>query len=212
MASSSAASSTDMATDEPFAARIKQYSRCSLVTAMTQKREVAKMACIGYDVLLELEEEMVRDAGIACLKHYSADGVPAVLHQTCRARFNGKQVARTGKGRKEFLMQVAFVRCPKADGSYFSCVLAAPPLWLNHGVDSDAIYAAGARFVRTLRQLGFRNIALNHYAFDRKGYDKLCRLHFQRHANLEKDFGRTPRRKNVLGIAEVDRVHGMLPP
>ena len=109
---------------------------------------------------------------------------------------------RAGRSCIEYLCQIKFVRWIDAEGEHHSAIGYAPPLPLTQGLGSDAMFAAGCAFTKTLREIGHRGVAINSYSFDRKGYAKLMRFFRQRHRQQESRWGSSENESRLLSLTE----------
>jgi hypothetical protein len=95
---------------------------------------------------------------------------------------------RSGRHCEEYLLKNQFIRTVLPTGECETCVLLQDPLALSHGKCVDKIFQACLKDWKSLRQLGHRGCAIEHYAFDRCGFQALERTWRQWHAMSASDF------------------------
>ena len=100
--------------------------------------------------------------------------------------FGPAKVVREGGDDQGLLVQRAIFQY--ADGA--CCHTAGQfrdPMPLTNGKTGAAIFSASLSFVKTLRQMGHRGIAVQHYSFDRAMHSYILRRFRQHHSALAKE-------------------------
>ena len=194
---------------DPAFVVVRQLARASMVMARSLARNVLKMVCILADVLEDQNRKWLAGAREhPAMQCYSGDGTPVKLQKQVQFRVFGKKKQRRGKSTKEFYIQLSCFRYMSNLGVPVTSILFAPPLALTKGLGADAMYAAGCKFSKTLREQGHRGLVINGYIFDRKGIDKLSRLYHARHKRMERKWGKSESEAWVLQLTEWTIVQG----
>jgi hypothetical protein len=119
----------------------------------------------------------------------SADGTPiTVVARTRHVLPSGQSVLRSGRTCEEYLVKNQFIRVVLSTGECCTRVLLQDPVALSHGKKADNIFQACSKDWKSLRQLGHRGCAVEHYAFDRCCYTAHERTWRQWHAMSAGDF------------------------
>ena len=182
---------------------LAQLSRASLVAASSQQRDIAKMGVVVAGLMDKVEEDLVAAAGhSALMQAYSADGTPVSLKKRAEYRMRGKRRKRGGKSTQEYMIQTTFLRFLTHLDEVKTFMRSAPPVALTKGLGSEAIFAVGKGFLRTLRQHGHKGIAINAYSFDRTGFDRLARCFRKFHDEEENQFGDSETEQWILSLTE----------
>ena len=151
------------------------------VRALSQMCEVAKEVCrlAAQRVVSESEQS-------PCMQSCSADGTPISVSQTASSCLpSGRVVRRRGKASHEFLVTTQFTCSSPPDRSIATSFGATDPCPLTHGKAVDRIFEASRARWQSLRQLGHRGGAVQHYAYDRCGMQKMGKRMKQWHALVE---------------------------
>jgi hypothetical protein len=154
------------------------------VRALHQMCEVAKEVCrqSALRVVRECEQS-------PCLQSCSADGTPISVSETVSALLpSGRVVRRRGKASHEFLVTTQFTRSSLPDGRLETTFSTTDPCPLTHGKAVDRIFESSRARWKSLRQLGHRGGAVQHYVYDRCGMQKMGRRQKQWHALVAPSF------------------------
>ena len=100
---------------------------------------------------------------------------------------SGRTLARSGHAGAEFLLKVQFLRGHLPRGAVTK-VLIPDPQKLAHGKTAPRIFEACLKDWVTLRSLGHKGCAVEHYCYDRAGIDAQERLWRQWHAENAASF------------------------
>ena len=92
---------------------------------------------------------------------------------------HGKTVRREGKQTIEYLAQVGFTQMVDSHDRARSVCNISPPLPLTKTKTCPAIFAVEQGSWKSLREMGHRGIAVEHFCYDRAVYSALTRLHKQ---------------------------------
>lgn len=145
---------------------------------------MTRLAVVAQQVLDgQISAVIERAGGMPVLMAYSSDGTPMSVHQKHSAKLGKRTVKREGKGSKEFLAQVLFVRFLDARGKSISACHIPAPVPLTHDKTAAAIYSAAFPQLRLLRQRGHDGIAVQHFCFDRANFGALSRM-FKQHCEV----------------------------
>ena len=143
--------------------------------------EVAKQVCRNATARLVAQADHE-----PCMQSSSADGTPIQVSQQIALKLpSGRLVRRSGKSSHEFLVAAQFTRHASCNGTVRTSFNTSDPVPLTDGKAADRIWEACRARWRSLRQLGHRGGAIQHYTFDRCGFAKLARRANQWHSLLE---------------------------
>ena len=169
---------------------IRKYSQTSASVPKDDTNGVFKLCICLKDFLKQNARDLVQDAAdLPVLCSYSSDGTPIRTTMRITAALGKGTRRREGKATHEYLMQLAFYRSLDLGGDSKTAVVMTGPVPLTHGKSSNAIFACGRSFFKTLREDGHQGIAIHHYSFDRAGYESLLRLFKGLHATLAPTYG-----------------------
>ena len=116
----------------------------------------------------------------------SADGTPVTVSMAAAVNLpSGRVVRRFGKSSHEFLVSAQFTRHEDVSGVIHDSLVTRDPVPLTNGKGADQIFEATRSIWRSLRQHGHKGGAVQHYCFDRCGFEKLARRTHQWHGLLE---------------------------
>ena len=158
----------------------------SILTASDQ-REVDKLAEVIKRFSKDQAWQLVAAAGghpVLC--SYSNDGTPLMAKQRFVTKVGPATIVRQGGDDQELLVQRAIFQYVDSAGCHIAGQFAAP-MPLTKGKTGAAIFAASLAFVKTIRQMGHRGIAVQHYVFDRAIHSYLYRRFRQQHSALAKE-------------------------
>lgn len=165
---------------------IERLSKCSGALTRTDIRLINKVAELGMDVLRAGVHNLVRvAAGDAILTSKSADATPIVVKKRVTANLPGSSttIHRSGKEKLDFLIRNQFFRCAQLNGRMLTKAYLADPVAMRFGKTVHAELTICRRDWFSLRQLGHRGFAVEHYCFDRLGLEALERTILQYHAH-----------------------------
>ena len=133
---------------------------------------------------------LIDDAqGGVCMQFSSADGTPLKLSQRTSLQVGRTKCKTGGKAGIELLAAIEFTRTQTASDSIATRLAFRDPVPLVRGKDQFALVAAMRCQWRTLRERGFRGLALQGYCFDRQSIEAITRLLAQFQALLQPTFG-----------------------
>jgi hypothetical protein len=157
---------------------IQSLSRCSGALQKHEERSIYKLAEVCKVTLRSAANDVVTAAhGLPLLSSHSADSTPTALATRLRACIpDGPTSVRRGRQGVEFLVRNQFIRCLRHDGSTIDRAIVDDPVHLSEGKSAPAIFELCLRSWKSLRSLGHSGVAIEHYAFDRCGYEMLSRL------------------------------------
>ena len=167
---------------------VKKYAQVGLTLKKPEEYEVQKLA----EVLKQFSQEQVVDLvaradHLPVLCSYINDGTPLTAKIRFQPGFDNMKVYREGGDDEELLVQRAMYRFVDGAGASHTAVQMRDPLPLRHGKTGDAIFAASLAFFKTLRQMGHKGIAVQHYAFDRSLHGFMLRRFRQHHSMYAKE-------------------------
>jgi hypothetical protein len=154
--------------------------RCA--TASGPLDDAAKSACAR---MCEISKQTCRDgrdrlvtecSDAPCLQSCSADGTPIQVSHTIRTELpSGRVVTRAGKAAPEFLMAAEFTRAVDATDAVVTNVCFRDPIPLLNGKDTTSILESCFSQWKSLRRLGHRGGAIQHYSADRAVFEPMKR-------------------------------------
>jgi hypothetical protein len=168
---------------DEVASLIQGFARPLTTLENPERAKAEKAAEVFKHTCREAANRLVADASHGpILQSCSADGTPIEVSQRAAAVLpSGRIVRRSGKASHEFLVAVQFNRFSDSDGSWPTCAVTGDPRPLTLGKSADRIFEACRAQWASLRQMGHRGGAIQHYVFDRCAYSKLCRRMEQWH-------------------------------
>ena len=197
------ASSTDVTSAD--ASALLQKVAASGCLAKQDMRDAARACEVGKAVLRVAAAELVAAAhGAPILNSKSADGTPInVAVRYASVLPSGARVRRYGRAGEEFLVKNQFLRV-HLPGTTMTRVLLQEPQPLSHGKSAAAIFQACKKDWRSLREMGHRGCAVEHFCYDRCGLTAHERLWRQWHAMSAASFGAlaAPVPAEVLRLSE----------
>jgi hypothetical protein len=191
--------------DNDIVQTLLKFARPTPSLSRSEARELDHMAEVIKLVGQDCRKRLIADAvGQPCLQSCSADGTPVqVSEQAAAALPSGRLVRRYGKAAHEFLVMSEFVRRSLADGSVPTTFVVTDPIPLTHGKAVDRIVEASRCRWPSLRQMGHRGGAIQHYCWDRAGFSKLERRMRQWHELMLPTFvAETPREQAIMDASE----------
>ena len=145
-----------------------------------------RIAEIGKHVLVAGVEELLKNEGShkPIITSKSADGTPVSASVSKRFRLHlvGKRFRRSGRACKELLLNNEYFRWISSTGEVVTRCLLQDPLHLEYGKSVHSIYAACKRDWKSLREMGHKGISIEHYCYDRLGFQAHERTWRQWHA------------------------------
>ena len=154
-------------------------SRLGLASGFLEKNEERDLA-VACEALKEVLSRRVRcivrdNLGLPMLSSKSCDGTPLSVACSFRTSLpSGKTITTKGRKGCEFLVCNQFVRCKLPTGEWSTSVLLAEPIPLSSKGVQSLLAAARQNWV-TLRSIGHRGFAIEHYVWDRAGLSALER-------------------------------------
>lgn len=146
--------------------------------------ETRKIVDCLIDCLREKAHTMIRsNTDGACMIAYASDGWSGSIQSMTRAS-DGHHlvVTRRGKRRHEFLLERAFVRTLRPDGTHHMKVLLDRPRGLGAGKTAWNMFSGAIEFVETLRVQGCRGVSIQFYCMDKLHHGAFTRYMRGRHA------------------------------
>ena len=181
---------------------------CQATTSFTpsQVQSGRRIVEIGKHVMIAGCQEFISSDGShkPMLTSKSADGTPVtatVSFRYKRLQVLGTSFRRSGRECKEFLLKNQYIRWVSSTGEVVTRCLLQDPLPLTHGKTVHAIFTACKKDWKSLREMGHKGIAIEHYAYDRLGFQAHERVWRQWHAMNSPSFD-----KLADGPAEVFRL------
>ena len=180
--------------EDPAAAAvdaIEALARASGKLSRDEIREVLRVSEVGRATLDLAARQLVQNAqGLPLLTSKTADATPVTVVVRTSHTLGGSttMVRRQGRTKEEFLLKNQFVRSRSAAGEVATSVMLQEPLPLTEGKTAGHIVLACIKDWKTLRELGHNGMCLEHYAFDRLGFQATSRLLLQLHASQKHAF------------------------
>ena len=163
-----------------------EFARASKVYSDSDRYISARLCEAGKAFLNERVHNVIREAGEApILSSYSSDGTPIKTVQRMVAADDKHRVVRKGGSGMEYLVERFFVSAKKKFGQPVAAVSFRDPVPMTAGKSAWAIFACGRQFMPTVREMGHRGIAVNHYCWDRAAFSILEKRFQQLHFLLE---------------------------
>ena len=178
--------------EKPVSVAVQAVTRLSKATGRLEKadqRLLRSVAEAAKAMLSTVAQDLVANAsGAPLLCSKQADGTPMKTVFRHRHQVTAlTAVTRSGKAGHDFMMQNQFIRWLSPSGPV-TCVLLKEALPMPFGKTAHAQFGACESGWKSLRQLGHRGIAIEHYCWDRCGIDANERLWRQWHAEKAPSF------------------------
>ena len=170
-------------TARTIAAYIKKVSRPTHTLERKDTFELDRACEVAKDVCKVAAERLIAAADAdPCLQSCACDGTPISVSVEVSASLpSGRVVRRRGKASHEFLVTSEFVRRAPPVGLPTTVFGTTEPVPLTNGKTADRVFEAARARWRSLRQLGHRAGAVQHYCFDRCGMEAIARRMRQWH-------------------------------
>lgn len=167
-------------------ARIRKIAKAGHSLDRDEVREAHRVAEVSKAVCRQSCTRLVtQSAGRPLLQSCSGDGTPIQISTQCQQSLpNGRVIKRAGKCAHEFLIAFCFIRCIQLSGLAETRACLNDPIPLTRGKAAWQQSSASRKVFSTLRQLGHRGGAVQHYAWDRCGFGKLRRIALMFHSLL----------------------------
>jgi len=170
---------------------------------MKEKRWAQKITEMSKDFMLQLLKDAVKEAADGpALRQYMCDGTPELtVHREVRKFGNIKnriKIVRSGKRGVEFMLDRCYVLVQHPTKGLLVRVAIRDPIPLVWGKTAWHYFANQTSVCPTLRQMGHRGLAIEHYMFDGLMYTAQTRISFQYHQSLKIGFGKTPEESELL--------------
>ena len=166
---------------------VKMWSQVSRVADHNEQPQVVDRLAeaLKHFSRAEARKLVVGAKGVPILCSYSNDGTPMTVRKRVVLQGVAGRTHREGGASCELLCQRAMFRTrDRTTGGWQTAILLRDPVPLVHGKGADPVFSAAVEFVQTLRQMGHRGIAIQHYSFDRALHAPLVRRFKQKHAQL----------------------------
>jgi len=146
-------------------------------------RRLAKLTEVCKSYLFAAATILVRGSshGHAAFRSYSSDGTPILTMERYSLPLRGAKVTRKARQLNEFLMERLVYQCIDEQGEVITKTIITDPLPLTSGKGSWSLFACLQRWP-TLREMGFRDLAISHYCWDRGCFSALATLSQKLHA------------------------------
>jgi hypothetical protein len=145
--------------------------------------ETCRLVDLTVKCLRRKAEQLLRDnATGACMIAYASDGWSGKIQEMKRECAGNHVVVRRGKRYSEFLLERAFVRTLRPDGSEGVQVVLDRPRGLSQGRTSWNMFSAAVDFMPDLRSCGCTGVAIQFYCMDKLHHGAFSRAMQGRHA------------------------------
>ena len=151
---------------------------------MCRTTKLVRWTCIlAAHMARECEAIIVKnnDLGDPCCYTYQSDGWSAFVSETTTAYANGTRIVRSGRVRKEFLLERSVIRSIDAGGNIRARLRSTPPRPMDERAVCWYVLQAASEHFPTLRNLGDTGAVASFYCQDGLFKDSFIRRNRARH-------------------------------
>ena len=148
---------------------IRQFGKPSArILERTAVRQLMKITEVAKAYLFAACCSLVRNVvnGHACFTSYSSDGTPLLTSERFVKDLRGTKIRRRGRQLNEFLLERCCYQSFDIGGNLVTRTLFRDPLPLTSGTSALAQFACCMQWP-SLREHGFKGLAVSHFVFDR---------------------------------------------
>jgi hypothetical protein len=153
---------------ESLRARVRDLTCAGKPCSNVELGETRKIVDAVVLLLRRKADNLLRDnVSSACMIAYGSDGWSGKISSTTRESDGNHLVIRRGKRHHEFLLERAFVRVLRPDGTQILHVVLDRPRGLSLGKTAWNMFSGSVEFMDTLRGYGCTGVAIQFYCMDK---------------------------------------------